>query len=127
METKFYICPICGNIIVKVKDSGVTPFCCGQEMETLTPKQTEGMGKEKHLPVVKKDGCKIRVDVGEIAHPMEEKHHIEFIALETENGINIRYTGKQQIACAEFDTCGEKPTAVYEYCNLHGLWKTKIG
>lgn len=126
METQFFICPICGNIIVKVKDSGVTPVCCGKEMEALTAKESEGMGKEKHLPVVSIDGCKIHVEVGEIAHPMEEKHHIEFIALETADGLDIRHTCSLPAAKADFDACGSKPTAVYEYCNLHGLWKTVI-
>ena len=82
---------------------------------------------EKHLPVVTRlDDCRIKVEVGAVPHPMTEEHHIAFIYVETENGgmrIDLPHTGKPE---AVFCTCTDKPVAVYEYCNLHGVWKTEI-
>ena len=82
---------------------------------------------EKHLPVVTRiDDCHIKVEVGSVAHPMTEGHHIAFIYVETEHGgirIDLPHEGKPE---AVFCVCNAKPIAVYEYCNLHGVWKTEI-
>ena len=124
MKTKFYRCNHCGNIIVKCVDSGVPVVCCGEKMEELTANTVEA-SVEKHLPVVTPiDECKIKVEVGSVAHPMAPEHHIDFIYVETENGgQRIDLKDKPE---AVFCVCGDKPTAVYEYCNLHGLWKTAL-
>ena len=124
MEQKFYICEHCGNIIAKVKDTGVPVMCCGQKMKELIP-GTVDASVEKHLPVVTRlDDCTIKVQVGSVAHPMIPEHHIMFIYVETENGgIRVDLTDKPE---AEICVCTSKPVAVYEYCNLHGLWKTEI-
>lgn len=80
---------------------------------------------EKHVPVATRlDDCTIKVDVGSVPHPMIKEHHIVFIYLETEDGgQRIDLTDKPQ---ALFCTCRSKPIAVYEYCNLHGLWKADL-
>ena len=126
MATKFFKCRHCGNVITKVVDAGVPVVCCGEKMEELIPNTVDASG-EKHLPVVTRvDDCRIKVEVGSVAHPMTEEHHIAFIYVETENGgmrINLPHTGKPE---AVFCTCSDKPVAVYEYCNLHGLWKTEL-
>ena len=126
MATKFFLCTTCGNVVVKVLDSGVTPVCCGEEMTELEPRTVDGLG-EKHIPVIEclEDGL-IKVKVGSIPHPMAENHHIEFIYLETENGGQIRYLKPGDPAEAVF-CCKCKPVAVYEYCNIHGLWKAEVG
>lgn len=126
MATKFFQCKTCGNIVVKVVDGGVTPFCCGKEMTELQPNVSEGVG-EKHLPVIeKKDDCTIRVKVGSEPHPMEEKHHIVFIYVETCCGGILRYLKTGSPAEATFCVKMEDVVAVYEYCNIHGLWKTPV-
>ncbi|HKM13088.1 MAG TPA: desulfoferrodoxin family protein [Bacteroidales bacterium] len=88
---------------------------------------TEDAGGEKHVPVVTKlDDCTIKVEVGSVPHPMLPEHHIAFIYLETEDGgarVGLPHDGKPE---AEFCTCSGKPVAVYEYCNLHGLWKKEL-
>ncbi len=124
MKTKFYFCTRCGNVIVKVVDSGVTPVCCGEEMVELKP-HAEDVAKEKHLPVIERvDGHTVRVKVGSEPHPMTPDHHICFICLETDRGVEVRYLKPDEPARAEFsDFCG-KILAVYEYCNIHGLWRT---
>ena len=124
MAVKFYKCRHCGNVIEKLVDSKVPVVCCGEKMEELIP-NTVDASNEKHVPVVTWiDEHTIKVEVGSVAHPMTEEHHISFIYVETENGgIKVNLTDKPEaIIC----TCGTKPVAVYEYCNLHGLWKTEL-
>jgi superoxide reductase len=124
METKFYRCRHCGNVIVKFVDSGVPVMCCGEQMEELTP-NTVDASTEKHVPVITwMDKCRIKVEVGSLPHPMTPEHHIVFIYVETDNGgIYIKLKDKPE---AEVCTCNGIITAVYEYCNLHGLWKTDV-
>ena len=122
--TKFFKCRHCGNVVEKVVDSGVAVVCCGEKMEELIPNTVDASG-EKHIPVVTKiDDCTIKVEVGSVAHPMLPEHHIAFIYVETETGgIRVNLTDKPE---AVICTCTSKPVAVYEYCNLHGLWKTEL-
>ena len=124
MATKFFLCTTCGNVVVKVVDSGVGVVCCGQEMKELIPGTTDTL-MEKHLPVVERiDDRTVKVKVGSVPHPMSREHHIVFIYLETEHGGQIQYLDPEGPAEACFCICEDKPVAVYEYCNLHGLWKT---
>ena len=123
---KFYRCESCGNIITKLNDSGVPVVCCGQPMKELEPGVTDG-AHEKHVPFVTAEGSSIKVQVGEVEHPMLEEHFIQFIALETTNGCQIKYLKPGEKPAAEFVIAeGEKAVAVYEYCNLHGLWKKDV-
>ena len=124
MATKFYRCRHCGNVIVKFVDSGVPVVCCGEQMEELSP-NTVDASNEKHVPVVRQtEGGKLKIEVGSIPHPMTPEHHIVFIYVEMENGgIRIDLKDKPE---AEICACNGKVTAVYEYCNLHGLWKTEV-
>ena len=124
MATRFYKCRHCGNVIEKVVDSKVPVVCCGEKMEELIP-NTVDASNEKHVPVVTRiDDTHIKVEVGSVPHPMLPEHHIAFIYVKTENGgIRINLKDKPEaVVC----TCSEKPIAVYEYCNLHGLWKTEL-
>lgn len=123
---KFYICDHCRNIIEMVDDKGVKPSCCGQTMRELLPGTTDG-ALEKHVPDVKCEGNKVSAAVGSVEHPMLEEHYIAWIVLETDKGVyrkNLKSGEKPQ---AEFILAeGEKAVAVYEYCNLHGLWKKEL-
>ena len=124
MATKFYKCNHCGNVVEKVVDSKVPVVCCGEKMQELVP-NTVDASNEKHVPVVTRlDDCRIKVEVGSVAHPMTPEHHISFIYVETENGgIRVNLKDKPEaVSCV----CHDKPVAVYEYCNLHGLWKTEL-
>lgn len=124
MATKFYKCNICGNVIEKVVDSKVPVVCCGQKMEELIPNTVEASG-EKHIPVVTfLDDNTIKVEVGSVHHPMLPEHHISFVYVETGNG-GIRVDLKDE-PVAVISLGNAKPVAVYEYCNLHGLWKQVI-
>ncbi len=118
-----YRCQVCGNITSVIHASTGTLSCCGQKMEHLV-ENTVDAAKEKHVPVIEKINGGYRVMVGEVEHPMLENHYIEWIEL-IENG-------KSQI---KHLNPGEKPEAIFltdaenvsarEYCNLHGLWKSK--
>lgn len=124
MATKFYKCEMCGNVVVKLVDSKVPLVCCGQKMQELIPNTVDASG-EKHVPVVTRlDGNMIKVEVGSVAHPMTDEHHIAFIYVETEDGgIKVDLKDKPEAIIA---LGSSKPIAVYEYCNLHGLWKTEL-
>ena len=123
MEQKFYICTHCGNVIAKVKDAGVPVMCCGQKMQEIIPNTTDA-AQEKHVPQVKIEGNKVIVDVGSIAHPMLDAHYIEWISIQTNLGNQRKVLKPGDSPHAEFALLdGEKLEAVYEYCNLHGLWK----
>lgn len=82
---------------------------------------------EKHVPVVECKGNNVNVQVGSVEHPMLDVHYIVFVLLETNKGVQVRYLNPGEKPCTTFAlTEGEKPLAVYEYCNLHGLWKKEL-
>ncbi len=120
---KFYQCSHCKNIITYVENKGVPVMCCGEKMQELVPGTTDA-ALEKHVPVVEKDGNKVTVCVGSVAHPMLEEHSIKFIAIETKQGSQIKYLNPGEEPKAVFAIAeGDEFVAAYEYCNLHGLWK----
>lgn len=121
MKANFYICPTCGNLVYTVHNAGVPLLCCGQKMQKLEPNTVEASG-EKHLPVAALEGDTLHVSVGSVEHPMAAEHMIQWIFVETEQGGQIRYLQVGQAPKADFVLGGEKPVAVYAYCNLHGLW-----
>ena len=124
MKQKFLKCKHCGNIVAVVKESGVPVMCCGEKMQELIP-GTVDASLEKHVPHVTTlaNGC-LKIEVGSVHHPMLPEHHIAFVYVETMTG-GIRVDLKDE-PVTEVSTCNAKPVAVYEYCNLHGLWKTEL-
>lgn len=124
MTTKFYKCETCGNVVVKLVDSKVPLVCCGSKMQELVP-NTVDASNEKHVPqVTLLENNTIKVEVGSVAHPMTAEHHIAFIYVETDKGgIKVDLTDKPEAIVALGDA---KAVVVYEYCNLHGLWKTEL-
>ena len=125
MDTKFYVCPVCGQVVEKVTDKGIPVVCCGKPMEELKANTTDA-SQEKHVPVVTVDGNKVNVTVGSVAHPMEAEHYIEWIYVQTENGGLRKALNPGDAPEAEFCLGGDKAVAVYAYCNLHGLWKADV-
>jgi len=119
---KFFICTHCRNLIGFIDDKGIPITCCGEDMAELIP-NTVDASNEKHVPVVKVSGDKISVQVGSVLHPMTDEHYIQFIYAETEHGGQCKYLKPGDSPSAEFSFVNDKTVAVYEYCNLHGLWK----
>ena len=119
---QLYKCDVCGNIVEVVHAGAPALVCCNKPMNVLT-ENTVDASKEKHVPVKEMTADGLLVKVGSVAHPMEEKHYIEFIQVITEEGK----------VCTHFLKPGQKPEALFplksdkvtvrEYCNLHGLWK----
>ena len=123
---KFYICRKCGSILTDFNHVCAGLTCCGEKVEELIAGTTDG-AREKHVPAVKIDGQKVCVQVGEVEHPMMEKHYIQFIVVETDKGYMTKFLKPEEKPAAEFVLAeGEKAVAVYEYCNLHGLWKAEV-
>jgi len=120
---KLYICKHCGNIITKLVDSGVPVVCCGEKMQELVP-NTVDAAVEKHVPVVTRKGNEVTVKVGAVAHPMIEKHYIEWIVLETKGGTQRKNLKPEDKPEAVFYVSeNDEVVEAYAYCNLHGLWK----
>lgn len=124
-EQKFFVCRHCGNLVGMIHNSGVRIICCGEKMELLNA-STFDASSEKHVPVVTVNGDKVRVQVGSVIHPMTEEHHIDWVYIQTEKG-GIRHAfNHTDEPVWEFCIHNDKPVAAFEYCNLHGLWKTEI-
>ena len=122
----FYRCKHCGNVAIKLVDSKVPMFCCGEPMEVINAGHTDG-AFEKHLPVVKIDNDNVLVEVGELLHPMTAEHYIQFIVLETENRYQVVNLQPNCQPIANFKLANnEKIVAVYAYCNLHSLWSKEF-
>ena len=122
---KFYICRHCGNLVEMVHDAKVPMVCCGEKLEELVPNTVEASG-EKHIPVVEVKGSQVHVNVGSVDHPMVSEHFIEWVYVETENGGYRKELHPESAPHVVFELGEDKPVAVYAYCNLHGLWMTKL-
>ena len=121
----FYKCARCGNIVIKVVDGGGVLNCCGEPMQVLEPNTTDAAG-EKHVPVVQVEGQTVTVTVGSVEHPMLEAHYIQWILLETKEGRQRKALAPGDRPVATFALTGsDAVVAAYEYCNLHGLWKSE--
>ena len=119
----YYYCGVCGHVVSIVNPGAPTLVCCGQKMTKLEANTTDA-STEKHVPVIVADGDKTTVKIGSAPHPMTEEHHISFIEVFKKDGQSLRAkldpTGAPE---ATFDVKAEDIDTVYEYCNVHGLWK----
>lgn len=123
MEMKFYVCEHCGNIIAKVKDTGVPVMCCGQKMTEIVPGTSDGAA-EKHVPVYEVSGNIVTVRIGSAEHPMAAEHYIEWVSLQTKQGNQRKLLHPGDKPEVKFAICeGDEVEAVFAYCNLHKLWK----
>ena len=120
---EIYKCSVCGNTTMVVSPSGGTLVCCGQPM-ILQVEKTEDAGKEKHVPVVEKTQKGIRVKIGSVPHPMEEKHYIQWIEVISGDSLHVQGLKPGQKPEAEF-TVPDGRRKVRAYCNVHGLWTDK--
>ncbi len=117
-----YKCEVCGNIIEVMHGGMGELVCCGQPMK-LFVENTVDAAKEKHVPVVEKTAEGIKVKVGSVAHPMEEKHFIEWVELNVAGKVYRQFLNPGEAPEALFCVNDDGPAVAREYCNLHGLWK----
>ncbi len=120
-KLEIYKCEVCGNIIEVLHGGEGELVCCGQPMKKFT-ENTVDAAKEKHVPVVEKTQGGYKVTVGAVAHPMEEKHYIEWIELIADGKAYRQFLKPGAAPEAVFKIDAARVTA-REYCNLHGLWK----
>lgn len=117
-----YKCNVCGNIVIMVHAGAGSLVCCGEDMKLQT-ENTVDAAKEKHVPVISRDGDNLVVNVGAVPHPMEEKHYIEWIEAVVGDKVYTKMLKPGDAPVASFCLCDNKGKAsVRAYCNLHGLW-----
>jgi superoxide reductase len=123
-EGQIYKCEVCGNVVEVVHEGQESLVCCGQPMK-LQKAHTEDKGMEKHVPVIEENGNYITVKVGDIEHPMEENHYIEWIELTVDDAVYRRYLSPTDNPEVSF-TVPERhiELSARAYCNVHGLWKS---
>jgi superoxide reductase len=120
-KLQIYKCEVCGNIVEMLHAGAGELVCCGQPMK-LFRENTVDAAKEKHVPVIEKTAAGFKVKVGSVAHPMEEKHYIEWIEVIADGKAYRKFLNPGEAPEATFELKAEKVTA-REYCNLHGLWQ----
>lgn len=125
-QNAVYKCEICGNIVEVLHTGAGDLVCCGQNMILLEEKSQEE-GTEKHLPVIEKlEGVGVKIKVGEVPHPMEEAHYVEWIEVRTADGkIGKKFLSSGDSTEVEFHAKAEI-VEVRAYCNVHGLWKITV-
>jgi len=116
-----YKCEVCGNIVEILCGRGGTLVCCGADM-TLLKENSVDAAIEKHVPVVAKTADSVTVKVGEAAHPMLEKHYIEWVEIIADGKVYRQFLNPEDAPEATFNIAADAVTA-RAYCNLHGLWK----
>lgn len=119
---QIYRCEKCGNMVEVLNPGGGTLVCCGLPMEHLV-ENTVDASKEKHVPVIEKTADGIKVKVGSVPHPMEDKHYIMWIELIADGKVYRQHLIPGNAPETVFNVTAERFTA-REYCNLHGLWKS---
>ena len=121
-----YKCEICGNIVEVMHEGAGELVCCGEPMKLLEEKTTDS-STEKHVPFITRGNGKYIVKVGEnTAHPMEEKHYIEWIELIVDGVVYRKYLSPSDAPEAVFEVPEGKEVSAREYCNIHGLWTGKL-
>lgn len=126
MNNKILKCNMCGQIVFMIKDTGAMLTCCNSLMDELECNTNEEVTFEKHLPIISILNNKITVKVGEKQHPSTPNHYIEWIAIKTTNGYQMKYLTPNNLPEATFYLDeNEKLVEAYAYCNIHGLYKTK--
>lgn len=118
-----YKCELCGNIVEVVHAGEGDLSCCGQDMKLLS-ENTVDAAKEKHVPVIEVANGSVKVTIGSVAHPMEEKHYIEWIELVADGKAYRQFLNPGDAPTATFNVTAKKLTA-RELCNLHGLWSAQ--
>ena len=119
---QIYKCEICGNIVEVLHEGQGKLVCCGEPMKLIIA-GTVDAAKEKHVPVAERFQGGVKVKVGSVAHPMEEKHYIEWIEIIADGKAYRRFLKPGDEPEATFNIEADQIVA-REYCNIHGLWKS---
>ena len=123
-KLEVYKCMVCGNIVEVLHGGAGELVCCGEPMERLDEK-TADAATEKHVPVIERIGSGVKVKVGSVEHPMEDKHYIKFIEILLKDRVMRKELKPGQAPEAECYTTKSDVIEVREFCTVHGLWKNK--
>ncbi len=99
--------------------------CCGEPMKLQTA-NTVDAAREKHVPVFESQDCGVLVKVGSVAHPMTEEHSILWVEVINGDYVNRKYLHPGEAPEAAFYIEAQAGLTIRAYCNLHGLWESKI-
>ena len=114
LRTKFYVCPVCGNIIHSTGDSVIS--CCGI---TLPPLEAEATDEDHAIRIeAVEDEFFLTID-----HPMTKQHYISFVAFVTSDRVQLVKLYPEGNAQTRLQLRGFG--MLYWYCNHHGLFKKK--
>ena len=115
LKTKFYVCPVCGNIVAATGETVVS--CCGITLPPLEPEDHD----ENHII-----SCQIVEDEYYITlnHPMTKDHYISFLAAISDQTVQLQKLYPEQPAEARFKI--DRVKTIYAYCNHHGLYQLNI-
>ncbi len=125
---EIYKCGVCGNMVEVLHVGGGELVCCNQPMN-LQVENTTDAAKEKHVPVIEKTSDGFKVKIGSVAHPMEEKHYIEWVQVIVGDKSYREFLKPGVVPEALFSMAGAgrdlpvQSIVAREYCNIHGLWK----
>jgi superoxide reductase len=124
MAKRLEILKCCKGMTLEVLNDGdcANLTCCGEPVQVLKENSVDA-AKEKHVPILQKGSSGVKVVVGSVAHPMEEKHYIQWIEVINGDYVNRKYLKPGQAPEAEFFVPDNGKLIIRAYCNLHGLWK----
>lgn len=121
VKDKIYKCEICGNLVEVLHAGGGSLVCCNAPMKLMEENTTDA-AQEKHVPVLEKTSAGFKIKVGSAAHPMEDKHYIQWIELNAGGKTYRQFLEPGAAPEASFGVAADKAVA-RAYCNLHGFWK----
>lgn len=122
-NVKFYKCSICRNVIGLIDGDPNKLECCNEPMHRLEPNNMI-IDKEKEIPVCKKEGDKLIVNVGKIDHSMTEDDYIMWVAEVTDNQTTRVRLNPGELPQVVFPYVGN--AIIYAYNNKGTLWATEF-
>ena len=114
LRCKFYVCPVCGNIIHSAGNAVVS--CCGITLPALEAEEAD----EDHTVAVENVEDEQFVTV---RHPMTKEHFISFVAYVTSDRLQLVKLYPEGNAETRLQMRGFG--YLYWYCNRHGLFRRK--
>lgn len=113
--SKFYVCPVCGNIIHTTGAAVVS--CCGITLPPLEAEETD----DEHTVIIENVEDEKFITVN---HEMTKQHYISFVAYVTSDKINFVKLYPEGNAETRMQFRGRG--YLYICCNKHGLMKKKV-
>ena len=115
LRTKFYVCPVCGNVIHSIGEIAVS----GHGVQ-LMPEPAEPTNENHAIRIERtEDEYYVRVE-----HEMTKTHYISFIAAPSPDGFQMVKLYPEGAAEARLKISGVKK--IFFYCNRDGLFYADV-